>query len=109
METTILSSGNFNNTLLIVLCLIFGLVIGTVLGYFIRVKSHEKSFAKTKAEAEKIIAMAEEEATKKKKESISKDELKAKLVDSLSDIIDDAIEKGDVESLIKAINELKKN
>ena len=70
METTILSGGNFNSTLLIVLCLIFGLVIGAVLGYFIRVKSHEKSFAKTKAEAEKIIAVAEEEASKKKKESI---------------------------------------
>ncbi len=69
METTILMGSDFN-ILLIVLCLIFGLVLGTVLGYFIRVKSHEKSFSKTKAEAEKIIAVAEEEASKKKKESI---------------------------------------
>ena len=70
METAILANGGQFDILLIVLCLIFGLVIGAVLGYFIRVKSHEKSFAKTKSEAEKIIAMAEEEATKKKKESI---------------------------------------
>lgn len=52
---------------LIVLCLVFGLIIGIVAGYFVRVKMHEKSFTKTKEEAEKIIAMAEEEAEKKKK------------------------------------------
>ena len=40
METTILAIGNFDDTLLIVLCLIFGLIIGAVLGYFIRVNSH---------------------------------------------------------------------
>ncbi len=55
---------------LIVLCLVFGLIIGIVAGYFVRVKMHEKSFTKTKEEAEKIIAMAEEEAEKKKKETL---------------------------------------
>ena len=52
--------------LLIVLCLVF-LILGTVLGYLIRVKHHEKSFLKTKQEAEQIIASAEAEAEKKKK------------------------------------------
>lgn len=51
---------------LIVLCL----VAGFGLGYFIRLKSHEKSFVKTKQESEKIIADAEKEAEKRKKDSI---------------------------------------
>ena len=49
------------------MCLILGISIGLVTGYFIRVRIHEKSFAKTRSEAEKIIAMAEEDAEKKKK------------------------------------------
>ena len=56
--------------LLIVLCLVFGLIFGLVAGYFVRVKSHEKSFAKTKQEAEKIIAMAETEAEKRKRSAL---------------------------------------
>lgn len=64
MLTTILSIHVAVWISLIVLCLI----IGVVAGYFVRVKMHEKTFSKTKQEAEKIVAMAEEEATKRKKE-----------------------------------------
>ncbi|MDE6047072.1 MAG: Rnase Y domain-containing protein, partial [Anaeroplasmataceae bacterium] len=71
MSLTILSLSASIWILLIVLCLIFGLIIGLVAGYFIRVKMHEKSFTRTKNEAEKIIAMAEGEAEKKKKEALT--------------------------------------
>lgn len=70
MSLTILSLSSSIWILLIVLCLIFGLIIGLVVGYFVRVKIHEKTFAHTKAEAEKIIAMAETEAEKKKRDAI---------------------------------------
>lgn len=70
MGTTILSLSVPIWISLIVLCLILGISIGLVIGYFIRVRIHEKSFAKTRSEAEKIIAMAEEDAEKKKKEAI---------------------------------------
>lgn len=50
--------------------LFLGLIIGAAVGYFVRVKMHEKTFTKTKEDAEKIIAMAEEEANKKKKEAL---------------------------------------
>ena len=70
MGTTILSLSVPIWISLIVLCLILGISIGLVTGYFIRVRIHEKSFAKTRSEAEKIIAMAEEDAEKKKKEAI---------------------------------------
>ena len=52
--------------ILLILCLFAGFGIG----YFVRLKMHEKSFAKTKQESEKIIADAEAEAEKKKRESI---------------------------------------
>ncbi|MGM9969102.1 MAG: ribonuclease Y [Anaeroplasma sp.] len=53
-----------------VILIVLGLVVGMVLGYFIRIKIHEKSLSATKQEAERIIADAEAEAQKKKKESI---------------------------------------
>lgn len=64
--------------LLIVLCLVF-LILGTVLGYLIRVKHHEKSFLKTKQEAEQIIASAEAEAEKRKRQFLS--DAKQEIVD----------------------------
>ena len=70
MVSTILALSNAGWISLIILCLIFGLIIGLVAGYFVRVKMHEKTFSRTKAEAEKIIAMAESEAEKKKKEAL---------------------------------------
>lgn len=63
MLTTILALDIAVWISLIVLCL----VIGVAVGFFVRVKTHEKSFAKTKEEAQKIIAMAETEAANKKK------------------------------------------
>lgn len=71
MSLTMLTLSNSIWILLIVLCLIFGLIIGLVVGYFVRVKIHEKTFAHTRAEAEKIIAIAEKEAEKKKRDAIS--------------------------------------
>lgn len=70
MSLTMLSLADSIWISLIVLCLIFGLIIGLVAGYFVRVKTYEKTFSKTKAEAEEIIAMAEQEAEKKKKEAL---------------------------------------
>ena len=51
---------------LIILCLIVG-VIG---GFLLRVRIYEKSFAETKKTAENIVATAEADAEKKKKELI---------------------------------------
>lgn len=70
MLSTILALSSSVWILLIVLCLVFGLIIGLAAGYFARVKIHEKSFTQTKQETEKIIAMAEEEAEKKRKETL---------------------------------------
>ncbi|MBQ9124997.1 MAG: ribonuclease Y [Acholeplasmatales bacterium] len=50
--------------------IVLALVLGFVGGYLIRVKSHEKTIAKSKQDSEKILADAEAEAEKKKKESI---------------------------------------
>lgn len=50
--------------------IVLGLVIGIAVGYFSRIKIHEKSLSLTKQEAERIIADAEADAEKKKKESI---------------------------------------
>ena len=50
-----------------------------------------------------------EQAVNKKKEPVNKTELKAKLVDSLSKIIDDAVENGDVESIAKLLEGLKQS
>ena len=50
-----------------------------------------------------------EQAVNKKKETVTKTELKAKLVDSLSKIIDDAVENGDVESIAKLLEGLKQS
>ena len=50
-----------------------------------------------------------EQAVTKKKEPVTKSEIKQKLVDGLSKIIDDAIENGDVESIAKLLQSLKKN
>ena len=50
-----------------------------------------------------------EQAVNKKKEPVTKTELKAKLVDSLSKIIDDAVENGDVESIAKLLEGLKQS
>ena len=49
--------------------IVLALGLGLVVGYFIRVKRHEKTIAKSKHDSEKIIAEAEAEAEKKKKES----------------------------------------
>ena len=54
----------------LVALIVLGLIVGIVGGYFARIKIYEKSLEKTKHEAEKIIADAEAEAEKKKKESI---------------------------------------
>ena len=50
-----------------------------------------------------------EQVVNKKKDPVTKTELKAKLVDSLSKIIDEAVENGDVESIAKLIQGLKQN
>ena len=50
--------------------IVLALVLGFVGGYLIRVKSHEKTIAKSKQDSERILAEAEAEAEKKKKESI---------------------------------------
>lgn len=58
-----------NIGLWIALVILF-LVIGLGLGFFLRVKIHEKSLKATKEEADRIILEATEEAEKKKKETI---------------------------------------
>jgi hypothetical protein len=50
-----------------------------------------------------------EKAVIKKKEPATKDEIKQKLVDGLSKIIDEAIENGDVDSIAKLLQSLKQN
>lgn len=88
MSLTILALSDSIWILLIVLCLIFGLIIGLVAGYFIRVKLHEKSFSRTKNEAEKIIAMAETDAEKKKRDALTeaKQEIASMKADADRDI-----------------------
>lgn len=49
-----------------------------------------------------------EQAVAKKKDPVTNNEIKQKLVDELSKIIDDAIENGDVESIDKLLQILKK-
>lgn len=50
-----------------------------------------------------------EKAIIKKKEPATKDEIKQKLVDGLSKVIDEAIENGDVDSIAKLLQSLKQN
>ncbi len=50
--------------------IVLGVALGAGCGYFFRIKQHEKSVSHTKEEADKILADAEVEADKKKKESI---------------------------------------
>ena len=50
--------------------IVLGVIVGIAGGYYVRVKLHEKSLTAAKQEAEKIIADAEADAEKKKKESI---------------------------------------
>lgn len=75
---------------LIILCLIIGIVIG----FLIRVKIHEKSFAKTKQEAEQIITLALDEADKKKKELLH--EAKEEIADLKNDADRDIKERKSV-------------
>ncbi len=55
----------------IILLPVFGLLIGSVVGYFIRVKIHEKSFLQTKNEALKIVNDATLEAENLKKNAVN--------------------------------------
>lgn len=50
-----------------------------------------------------------ENAVNKKKDPISKKEIKQRLIDELSKIIDEAIEKGDAESITNLLQSLKQN
>ena len=50
--------------------IVLAVILSLACGYFVRIKQHEKSLTHTKEEAEGIIAAAEVEADKKKKESI---------------------------------------
>ena len=50
-----------------------------------------------------------EQSVQKKKDPVTKTELKAKLVDSLSKIIEEAVEKGDAESIAKLLQSFKQN
>ena len=70
--------------ILIILCLIAGIGVG----FLIRLKMHSNSFAKSKEESEKILADAEEEAERKKRESINeaKQEIAALKQDADRDI-----------------------
>jgi len=56
--------------IILLILVVLGLAAGLAIGYFIRVKTHEKSIANANQEAEKIIANAEAEAEKTKKDSI---------------------------------------
>ena len=58
-----------NPVLWIILIVLF-CIVGLGLGYILRVKIYEKSFAETKRNSEKIIADAQAEADKLKKDSI---------------------------------------
>ena len=53
------------------LFIVLGLILGVVVGFFVRIKMHEKSIKNTKEEAEKIITAANSEADKIKKDSIN--------------------------------------
>ena len=57
--------------ILLSVLIVLGLAAGVVIGYFIRVKTHEKSLASAKKEAEQIVANAMIEADKAKKDAIS--------------------------------------
>src|SRR5690606_8269129 len=53
-----------------ILLIIFGLVGGAVVGYFIRVSHHEKSLRKSREEATKIVEDGKKEAEKTKRELV---------------------------------------
>ncbi|MCR5113778.1 MAG: ribonuclease Y [Acholeplasmatales bacterium] len=57
--------------LVLIIALVILFIVGIAVGYFVRVKTHEKSMSAAKAEAEKIIADANSEAEKIKKQSIN--------------------------------------
>ena len=61
---------------------------GAALGYFIRIKTHEKSVAASNAEAEKIIANANSEAEKIRKQSLddARNEVSKMKTDAKNDI-----------------------
>lgn len=67
MLSTVLAS---EQPLLLVTLTLCGLVIGILVGYFVRIKMHEKTLARTKENVSKIISDANEEAEKTKKQSI---------------------------------------
>lgn len=77
-----------------VILLILCLIAGCGIGYFIRLKMHEKSFAKTKQASEKIISDAEVEAEKRKRESIL--EAKQEIADLKADADKDIRERKSV-------------
>ena len=57
---------------IILLCLvILGIIGGIFIGYFYRVKTHDKSVSAARQEVEKILSDAEQEAENKKKEAIA--------------------------------------
>ena len=56
--------------IILLILVVLGLAAGFAVGYFLRIKMHEKSISKAKQEAEKIIADAYAEADKTKKDSI---------------------------------------
>lgn len=51
--------------------IVLGLILGLVVGYLVRIKMKEKSLNAAKEEAEKILANAEEEALKVKREALA--------------------------------------
>src|SRR5690554_4872922 len=53
-----------------VLLLIGGLLLGLVIGYFIRVKTHEKSLTKSREQAELIVEEGRKEAEKTKRDMV---------------------------------------
>ena len=74
--------------IILLILVVLGLAAGFAVGYFVRVKTHEKSIQKANQEAEKIIADAEAEAEKTKKDTIleAKREISELKVEAEADI-----------------------
>ena len=61
---------SLTEVIILIISILLALVAGTLIGYFLRVKHHEKSLENSKREAENIIEEGKKEAEKTKKESI---------------------------------------
>ncbi len=62
--------------ILLSVLIVLGSAAGVFVGYFVRIKKNDKTIASAKEEAEKILALADAEAEKAKKNVFLKERLR---------------------------------